>query len=284
MFVSYAQNQEDVVLYRLTRFVERGTYVDVGAAHPVIHNVTYALYLAGWRGINVEPMATEAEMLRSVRPEDITFQVAVGAAAGSVVIHTGPSENRGASTARTDLAAKYRSQGQIFSTETVEMVRLETLLDSLGTADIHILKIDVEGLEREVLEGVNFSRTRPWVLVVESTRPNTTEDSSHEWEALITDSGYVVTLFDGLNKFYVREDLESVQKALSVPANVFDEWISWELDEARRVLGETSSQSQAFAQSLLERAEISENYAAHLESLLNKANGWLPARVRTNEI
>jgi hypothetical protein len=94
----------------------------------------------------------------------------------------------------------------------------------------------------------------------------------------------VVTLFDGLNKFYVREDLESVQKALSVPANVFDEWISWELDEARRVLGETSSQSQAFAQSLLERAEISENYAAHLESLLNKANGWLPARVRTNEI
>jgi hypothetical protein len=82
----------------------------------------------------------------------------------------------------------------------------------------------------------------------------------------------------------VREDLENVQKALSVPANVFDEWISWELDEARRVLGETSSQSQAFTQSLLERAEFSENYAAHLESLLNKANGWLPARVRTNEI
>jgi hypothetical protein len=76
MFVSYAQNQEDVVLYRLTRFVERGTYVDVGAAHPVIHNVTYALYLAGWRGINVEPMAhlLHAQIsLRSTGHKDRSF-------------------------------------------------------------------------------------------------------------------------------------------------------------------------------------------------------------------
>lgn len=281
MLVSYAQNQEDVVLHRLTKFVEKGTFVDVGAAHPVIHNVTYSLYLSGWRGINVEPMAAEAEMLRSARPDDVTHQLAVGASAGSVVIHTGPSENRGATTARSDIADGYRSQGQVFSSETVEMVRLDTLLDSAGLDEIHVLKIDVEGLEKEVLEGVNLTSHRPWVLVVESTRPNSTEDTSHEWESMVLDSGYEMTLFDGLNKFYVRTDLTSIREALSTPANVFDQWVSWELVETRRVLDESSDNSRAFVEKLLERAEVSEAYAARLELLLHKANGWLPERART---
>lgn len=281
MLISYAQNQEDVVLHRLTKFVERGVYVDVGAAHPVIHNVTYSLYLSGWRGINVEPMAAEAEMLRSTRPDDVTHQLAVGASEGSVVIHTGPSENRGATTARSDIADRYRSQGQTFVTETVEMVRLDTLLESAGLVEIHVLKIDVEGLEKEVLEGIDLTSYRPWVLVVESTRPNSTEDTSHEWESIVLDSGYEMTLFDGLNKFYVRTDLTSIREALSTPANVFDQWVSWELVETRRVLNQSSDESRDFVEKLMERAEVSEAYAARLELLLNKANGWLPERDRT---
>lgn len=295
MLISYAQNQEDVVLHRLTRFVQRGTFVDVGAAHPVIHNVTYSLYLAGWRGINIEPMAAEAEMLRSTRPGDVTHQLAVGSTAGTVVIHTGPSENRGSTTARMDLVERYRSQGQTFSPETVEMVRLETLIKSSGIEELHLLKVDVEGMEREVLEGADLSTALPWVVVVESTQPNTTEDTSYEWESMVLDCGYMMTLFDGLNKFYVRKDLETIRAALSTPANVFDQWVSWELVETQRMLRETSEEAESYAQTLIERAEISETnaqklleraessetYAARLETLLYRANGWLPTRART---
>ena len=52
--ISYAQNREDVVLARLIDRVPHGRFVDVGAGHPIIENVTYALYLAGWRGVNIE--------------------------------------------------------------------------------------------------------------------------------------------------------------------------------------------------------------------------------------
>lgn len=284
MMISYAQNQEDVVLHRLTRFIQNGTYVDVGAAHPVIHNVTYSLYLAGWRGINVEPMKSEAEMLRTTRPEDITHQVAVGSTEGTVILHTAPGENRGATTVRTDIADGYRSEGQVFGTETVEMVRLGSLIKSSGLSVVHLLKIDVEGLEKDVLEGVDLASVRPWVLVIESTRPNSTEDTSREWESIVLGCGYVMTLFDGLNKYYVRSDLEEIRNALSLPANVFDDWVSWELVEARRVLNESSVESRAFVEKLVERAEASEAYAARLESLLYKANGWLPERARTESI
>ena len=56
-FISYAQNYEDVTLYRALRGVARGFYIDVGANDPINDSVTCAFYQRGWRGINLEPSA-----------------------------------------------------------------------------------------------------------------------------------------------------------------------------------------------------------------------------------
>src|SRR5680860_1737441 len=50
-FVSYAQNQEDVVLARALHPDDRGGFwVDVGAGDPVLDSVTAAFAERGWRG------------------------------------------------------------------------------------------------------------------------------------------------------------------------------------------------------------------------------------------
>jgi len=54
-FVSYAQNYEDVMLWRALKHIENGFYIDVGAAWPSEHSVTKLFYDEGWRGINIEP-------------------------------------------------------------------------------------------------------------------------------------------------------------------------------------------------------------------------------------
>ena len=41
-FVSYAQNMEDVMLWRALKDVDQGFYVDVGANDPNVHSVTKA--------------------------------------------------------------------------------------------------------------------------------------------------------------------------------------------------------------------------------------------------
>ena len=51
--VSYAQNFEDVMLWRALGKVENGFYIDIGAQHPVIDSVSKAFYDNGWRGIHV---------------------------------------------------------------------------------------------------------------------------------------------------------------------------------------------------------------------------------------
>ena len=278
--ISFAQNQEDVVLSRLLGVVKDGTYIDVGAGHPRIHNVTYALYLAGWRGINVEPMAEEAELLRSERPEDVTFQVAAGATPGLVRLYVAPSENRGATTSDLTIADRYRTLGQVFNEVEVSVLPLDDIILTQDIHEVHVLKIDVEGAEEEVLQGFNFSRVKPWVLVIESTIPNSTEDASFRWEQNVLDKGYTMTLFDGLNKFFVRNDLGQIARMLSTPANVFDRWESRELAELREHLVDTTSYAQEYSSSLLARIAELEAYTSTLEILLNRSIGWLPHRSR----
>jgi FkbM family methyltransferase len=302
--ISYSQNQEDVVLFRLVELIPQGIYVDVGAAHPVLDNVTYALYKAGWHGLNIEPMKREADLLKEIRPRDITCETAAGDAVGRVTLYAAPIENRGATTADKDLVAKYTSTGQSFEAFEVDVVRLDQILEENQIDIVHILKIDVEGAERAVLEGASISKYRPWVLVIEATRPNSTEDVSSEWEKLVLDTGYSLTLFDGLNKFYVRNDMPEIMRMLSTPANVFDRWAPFEVDDLRqqavnlqRTIADMSEKfskeldarevelsardaslqkADEFVLSLVGRAERAEEYALSLEKELAKERNQDP--------
>jgi FkbM family methyltransferase len=266
LMISYAQNQEDVVLHRLTDLVPIGSFVDVGAGHPVLDNVTYDLYLAGWRGVNIEPMASEAELLRDVRPADRTLRLAVGAEPGVVTLFEAPPSNRGATTAREDLAERYRTDGgPAFSPFEVEVETLASIVDEHVEGQLHVLKIDVEGMEAEVLRGADLRRIRPWVLVIEATIPNTQVSNAEEWEAIVLDAGYRMTLFDGLNRFYVRDDLDDVAQLLSSPANVFDRWVRYETQELRTSLGEATTYAASLRAEIRRREEQVASLVEELE-------------------
>ena len=58
--VSYAQNFEDVMLWRALGHVSNGFYIDVGAQHPIIDSVSKAFYEHGWRGVHVEAIPSNA--------------------------------------------------------------------------------------------------------------------------------------------------------------------------------------------------------------------------------
>src|SRR5262249_55301667 len=83
-FVSYAQNFEDVMLWRALKHVDKGFYIDVGAAAPRDDSVTCAFSERGWRGINIEPNPYLFAELVNERPRDINLSVAVGDRAGTL--------------------------------------------------------------------------------------------------------------------------------------------------------------------------------------------------------
>lgn len=222
-FVSYAQNHEDVVLARALRPDDRGGFwVDVGAGDPVSHSVTAAFAERGWRGVNVEPLPQEYERLCEARPLDINLGVALGATPGFGKLFEGPAEHRSSSTMLPALAEHYRSEGREFTPIEVRVSTLAAVTAEHVPGPVDFLKVDVEGFEREVLAGADWSTFRPRVVVVEATEPNTAVPSHEGWEPILLEVGYTCAMFDGLNRFYARSEEPKLLEALAVPANVLD--------------------------------------------------------------
>ena len=230
-FISYAQNHEDVMLYRALREVNQGFYIDVGAQDPVIDSVTKAFYERGWRGINIEPNEEYFRKLLDDRPHDVNLLTAVGREPGAIsfyeVVHTGLS------TTSAVYARRHEEAGYEVHLRNVPCTTLDRICTDCGVETVHFLKIDVEGSERAVLEGFSFGAVRPWVVVVEATEPNSNREVSAEWEDLLVRRSYQFVYFDGLNRFYVAGEHADLAGHFSCPPNPFDQYVSYHLWWAR---------------------------------------------------
>lgn len=231
--ISYAQNHEDVQLWRVFRHLETGYYVDIGANSPSHHSVTKLFYDRGWRGINIEPITSWFEELRAERARDVNLKLCISDTDGQVemveVVGTGLS------TLDSAAAETYRKDW-----ETRTVVRpartLASVLAEHRLPEIHFLKIDVEGAEREVLAGADFDAHRPWIVVVESVKPGTQEPSHLAWEQLLLDAGYEHLWFDGLNRFYgARDRLDALTPHFEAPLNVHDSFLPIGAHEANQL-------------------------------------------------
>jgi FkbM family methyltransferase len=213
--LSYAQRFEDFHLWRALGDVQSGFYIDVGAGHPVYDNVSFGFYLAGWRGITVEPNPTLAALGRAVRPRDLLHEGLCGASAGEATLYL-QREFHGLSTTVAEHArAAEREVNRNAEPVTLPMTTLAALCEQHVPADFEFLKIDVEGAEADVLRGADFSRFRPKIIVVEAIKPLTLAPAWDEWEPLLTRYGYSYVWDDELNRYYVAEEARVIAPRLA---------------------------------------------------------------------
>jgi FkbM family methyltransferase len=241
MFISYAQNYEDVLLYRALGDVDRGCYIDVGAADPVFDSVTFAFYQRGWRGINLEPSPVPFKRLVEVRREDVNLNLAIGDAEGMTAFFV----VQGADILSTALPGQMEAlAGRGYKAQQIEVpVRpLAAVLEEHAVGTIHFLKIDVEGFERAVLAGADLRRFRPWIILIEATAPTSRLPTHHQWEDLLIAADYRFAWFDGLNRYYVSAEKSELAPALQMPPNVFDKFKRYDEALAQHQLAEAKAQ------------------------------------------
>ena len=137
-----------------------------------------------------------------------------------------------------ELAERYRADGQEFTPIEVPIWTLAQVVADHVRGPVDFLKVDVEGFEREVLAGADWSSFRPRVVVMEATVPKSDEPAHEAWEPMLFEAGYRFAMFDGLNRFYAHADEPALLQALAIPANVFDDFVpyAWahQVDQAQQ--------------------------------------------------
>jgi len=205
MDLSYTQNLEDYHLSLALAGQTTGTYIDVGAGHPVADNVSFWFYERGWRGIVVEPQAELAGLYGRLRPRDTAVCGLVGRESGEIDFHV-VDRLHGLSTTVEHVARQANRLGVGYRTVRMPVVTLAQLCAEHDVREIDFLKIDVEGGEADVLHGGDWERYRPKVIVIEAVMPGSGEPAWAEWEPFLLARGYRFRLFDTLNRFYVAQE------------------------------------------------------------------------------
>jgi FkbM family methyltransferase len=226
-FTTYAQNFEDLMLYRALKGVRQGFYIDLGAAEPEMHSVTKAFYDRGWSGINVEPGQSAHARLAAARTRDVNLNIGVWNEKGPLTMYF-IDDGSELSTTNNWLMEHHLRAGRTVKEEVIQVTTLTDICSEYVRPDqpIHFLKVDVEGAEPQVFRGHDFTRWRPWIVTVESHEPERKMTHWHEADGLVVNAGYRFTYCDGLNRFYVSEEKYAELKgAFEVPPNIYDNWV-----------------------------------------------------------
>lgn len=293
-FISYAQNFEDVMLWRVLKHVEHGFYIDVGAWSPDQDSVTRAFYEHGWQGINVEPNPEFNRQLQERRPRDTNLCIAVGDHEDTLIMNF--LGNPGLSTLNDTIAERHQQSGWEIDRQEVQVTTLSAIWQNHVPTDqeVHFLKVDVEGFEEAALRGNDWALYRPWVVVVEATLPMSQVDSYETWEPILLDAKYHFVYADGLNRYYVAGEHENLVSKFKYPPNVFDDFVlSRQQDaEVRATQAEArAQQAEAIACSAMARSveiegelrrtcQVSESRHQQLQALLNSRSWRVTAPLR----
>lgn len=256
--VSYAQNHEDVILFRALKHIKNGFYIDVGAAWPDTDSITQAFYESGWQGINIEPNPIHFSSLTHQRKRDINLRLAIGEHIGEGRIYLAGAT--GLSTLVETIAHQYMTDGWDLETDSMNIWPLSSIcqVHVPRGRDIHFLKIDVEGFEGSVIRSHDWNRYRPWIVLVEATLPMTQKESFAEWEPVLLKANYIFVYADGINRFYLAAEHSYMIDSFRYPPNCFDDFVSARVVQAEaeaKLAQERAIQAEAIAHEHLTRLQ-----------------------------
>lgn len=172
----YSQLGEQMVIMNILGRMDQNkinkVYVDIGAFHPFKGSNTYKLYLKNWRGVVVDPNPEKTKQFATVRPHDLCITKAVipndwhmsevemlATGSGDACESITPALNK-----NNHLNKETAKHSYMAPTIKVTDV-LEKCCQALGMPAV--LSVDIEGLEGDLIQGVDFKKYPIPLLCIE---------------------------------------------------------------------------------------------------------------------
>ena len=162
--ISYSFNAVDLIINYIFKDQNTGTYVDIGAQHPISNNNTYLLFKRGWSGVNIDLDKKNIDLFNISRPRDINLNFAISDKQQEVELyfyHDASPIN----TLNKQVADFQKAS--VKSVKRINSYTLNNILEKIDFKKIDYMNIDVEGYEEKVLSGFDINRYKPNVISVE---------------------------------------------------------------------------------------------------------------------
>jgi len=206
---TFAQYAEDVVAGSLFAAlnIDKPTYLDIGAYEPIRSNNTYLFYRRGARGVLVEPNVALTSKLQRKRPGDTVLAAGIG------IDDTPAADYYVLSDDELNTFDKERAE-QLTTETTIKLIKVvkmpllninRVIAEHFGGAAPDFVSIDIEGLDFEVLNTLDYTRFRPKVICAETLMPSTKHNP--KTIALLTEKGYELRGMTRPNMLFVDKNV-----------------------------------------------------------------------------
>jgi FkbM family methyltransferase len=209
---TYSQAGEDQlvrVIFQTTRISEP-TYLDIGANHPFISNNTYLFYSRGSKGVCIEPEDTSYKLLKKFRNRDVLLQAAIGSTPGTADLFVFPDPYSGWNTLSKQEAESREQQTGIRIKKVVRIpvMNINEVMRKYFNPHPNFISLDVEGLDLEILQAIDFERYKPEVICVETVTfsMNMEEEKISSISNFLLDKDYFIFGDTHFNTIFCRKD------------------------------------------------------------------------------
>jgi FkbM family methyltransferase len=210
----YSQNGEDCLLWKFFAYKKEGLFIDVGAFDGRFLSNTYSFEQQGWKGICIEPHPVYFKLCNQLRTNSICINAACVKSpdlekiffnADEIGLLSGIKKNPVIQKRYQKIGLEFKGFKEI----EIQTVTLNQVISQYvqKNQEIDFVSIDVEGTELDVIKGIDLSRYRPRVIVVEIN------DQEELRNHLVQKNNYYEAISLKQNTFFLRDkdDIDTIQ-------------------------------------------------------------------------
>lgn len=211
---SYSQSGEDAIIsYILLNYglkMSDVTYLDLGANHGKSMSNTFFFYEQGARGVLVEANTALVEELYFLRRDDIVLNRCIAPESGKTVTFY-VLNGDGLSTPDLEGAftcIKANPNLKIINQLEIKTISVNDIIEKYFKKAPILLNIDIEGMELDILESIDFETYRPLIIVCEMIdyKPELVIGKKNTVLLKALESyGYTEYAFTGINSIFIDQ-------------------------------------------------------------------------------
>ena len=207
---SYSQCGEDLIVQYVfnLRGITHPSYIDIGAHHPHYISNTALFYEQGCRGINIEANPNLIGEFIKYRPNDINLNIGISDKEGELDFYI-MKDNALSTFSKAECDAMQLKGKQLLEVKKIKLTSISNILRThFENRFPDFMSIDVDGLDHQILQSIDFEKHWPKIICVEAAEYSPIGAGARRTELInfLVAKGYYEYANTNLNAIMVKNE------------------------------------------------------------------------------